>query len=967
MRIPESYELVEKRGVEEIKSEGYLLRHKKTGARIFVLENNDENKVFYVGFRTPPLDSTGCAHITEHSVLCGSRLFPAKDPFVELAKGSMNTFLNAMTYPDKTVYPVASCNDKDFENLMHVYMDAVYHPNIYTRPQIFKQEGWHYELDDMDGELTINGVVYNEMKGAFSSPEDTIDRKMFELLYPDTAYALESGGDPDHIPELTYEDFLAFHGRYYHPSNSFVYLYGNCDMAERLEWLDREYLSDYEYLEVDSKLAMQKPFEAPVERTITYGITDDEEEKENTYFQYNWVIDTALNRELYLAFQILDYAILSSSGAPVREKLMKAGICSDVMSCYENGILQPYYSVMIRNSDPEHRDKFISILFDTLKEVAEKGIDEKSLDAAINNFEFKYREADFGAYPKGLMYGLQCLDSWLYVEKDPFMHISATATIDFLKEKRKSGYFEELIRKYLLENPHRAYITALPEKSLTTKKEKELADKLAAYKAGLSDEEKRALVEDTAALKAYQSEPSAPEELAAIPMLSISDIRREAAPVINEEIEKDGVRYLYHDVDTNGISYLTLIFDMRSISKELTPYMSLLRAIMGTISTEHYSYFELANEINANTGGITPAAGLHQWDGGYMPTFEIDAKMLKDKTDFAMDMIEEMMFSSKLDEHVRIKELLLMARSRMQMLMLSSGHHLASKKAVSYFSDVAAYDDLTTGYGHYKFVNELLEDYDAGKDELTEKMREVARIAFRKENLLVSFGGSRDALEVLMKRMGSFVAKLSGEHMENVRLEFEHNTRSEGYKSSSQVQYVAMAGDFKAAGLDYTGSLRVLNTIMAYDYLWINVRVLGGAYGCMSAFRRNGSSYMVSYRDPGLSQTLDIYKKAADYLEGFDGSDRDITKYIIGTMASLDIPRTPRMECDRGLRLYLSKLSYDDIQKERDEILSTDREKVRGLAPYLKAVADQAYVCVVGGEERINRESSLFEVTKPLF
>ena len=442
-----AYELISTTDLKDIKSTGYLLKHKKTGARVVCIENDDENKVFYIGFRTPPEDSTGAPHIIEHSVLCGSKKYPAKDPFVELAKGSLNTFLNAMTYPDKTVYPVASCNDQDFRNLCDVYLDAVFHPNIYEREQIFAQEGWHYEIEDVDAPITINGVVYSEMKGAFSSPDDMLDRAIFDSLFPDTCYGVESGGDPDVIPELTYRQFLDFHGRYYHPSNSYIYLYGDVDFEEQLDHIDRAYLSEYDRLEIDSSVKEQKPFDAIREIVKDYPITNDEPEEQNTYMSYNVVLPAGSDIRLDLAFSVIEYALLSSPGAVLKQALLDAGICKDVQSTYENGVYQPYFSVIVKNSDIGDKDKFLGVIREVLEKTVKEGFDKKALLAAINLFEFRFREADFGHYPKGLMYGLNALDSWLYDDDEPFVNLMPLETFEYFRKAAETHYFEDLVKK----------------------------------------------------------------------------------------------------------------------------------------------------------------------------------------------------------------------------------------------------------------------------------------------------------------------------------------------------------------------------------------------------------------------------------------------------------------------------------------------------------------------------------------
>ena len=462
-----AYEVLEKREISDIGSMSYLLRHKKTGARIALLSNDDENKVFYIGFRTPPADSTGVPHIIEHTVLCGSKDFPVKDPFVELVKGSLNTFLNAMTYSDKTLYPVASCNDKDFQNLMHVYLDAVFYPNIYKEEKIFRQEGWHYEMEDADAPLTINGVVYNEMKGAFSAPDEINDREVVNSLFPDTAYGVESGGDPDVIPTLTYEQFLAFHEKYYHPSNSYIYLYGNMDMAEKLAWIDEMYLSRFDSLTIDSALTLQKPFERPVVVKKEYPVMEGEALENNTYLSYNMVVGTSLDKELYFAMQILEYAICSASAAPIKLALIHKNIGTEVYSVYDNGIYQPYFSIVAKNANDEQKDAFVETIEDELKRLVREGIDKKSLLAGLNYYEFRYREADFGSYPKGLMYGLQMLDSWLYNDNMPFDMIEAIDLFQTLKERINTDYYEKLIDRYLIHNQHKSVLVLSPKEGLT--------------------------------------------------------------------------------------------------------------------------------------------------------------------------------------------------------------------------------------------------------------------------------------------------------------------------------------------------------------------------------------------------------------------------------------------------------------------------------------------------------------------
>ena len=540
------YEILDEHRVEDVQSDGFILRHKKSGARIAILSNNDDNKVFYIGFRTPPEDETGVPHIIEHTTLCGSKKFPVKDPFIELAKGSLNTFLNAMTYPDKTVYPVASCNDQDFKNLMDVYLDAVFNPNITKYEEIFKQEGWHYELTGKDDELKINGVVYNEMKGAYSSPDEVLSSQIYRSLFPDNTYSKDSGGNPEYIPKLTYEAYLDFYHKYYHPSNSYIYLYGDMDVVERLEWLDKEYLSLYDYKKVNSEINKQPAFDEIKNVEAQYSITMDDSQENKTYLSYNRVVGDTLDEMLYQAFDVLDYALVSSPGAPVKQALIDAGIGDDVYGSYDAGILQPVFSFVAKNANDSQKDEFVQTIEEELARIVKEGLDKKALLAALNYYEFKYREADFGSYPKGLMYGLQMFDSWLYDDKMAFDMIEANDIFKTLREKINTNYYEELIDKYLLHNQHKSILMVSPKEGLTAANDKALADKLQAYKAALSQEEILKIVEETHALHDYQDAEDSPEALSKIPMLTRADMKKEAEGFVNEERVAGDTKVLFH-------------------------------------------------------------------------------------------------------------------------------------------------------------------------------------------------------------------------------------------------------------------------------------------------------------------------------------------------------------------------------------------------------------------------------------
>ncbi len=967
-----AYEVIREEALTDLGSKGTLLRHKKSGARIALVENDDENKVFYIAFRTPVDDSTGVPHIIEHTVLCGSDDFPVKDPFVELAKGSLNTFLNAMTYPDKTIYPVASCNDKDFQNLMHVYLDAVFHPNIYKHKEIFLQEGWHYELENVDAPITLNGVVYNEMKGAFSSPEGVLDRVILNSLFPDTTYANESGGDPEVIPELTYENYLDFHRRYYHPSNSYIYLYGDMDMAEKLRWIDENYLSHYENQPVDSTIERQAAFDAPVEITRDYPVASNEPLEDNAYLAYNLVIDTVLNKEYYLAFDVLDYALLGAPGAPLKQALLDAGIGKDIMSSYDNSTYQPIFSIVAKNANGKDSDRFATTIRETLSRLVADGINPKALLAGINSAEFKYREADFGAYPKGLIYGLQCMDSWLYDETEPFMHIESGETFAYLRAQaeQETGYFERLVKEWLLDNRHVSIVTVNPKRGLTAENDRALEQKLAAYKATLSKAELEQLVADTAHLKAYQAEPSPKADLEKIPLLTRADMKQEAAPFYNEECEMAGIPVVHHDIHTNGIYYIDLLFDLNHLSEEDLPYLGILKAVLGYMDTAHYSYSELANEINLATGGISSTLNLFvnaeddsRWDARY----EVCVKVLAPQLARAMELTAEILGSTDLSDKKRLHEILSQVKSRLEMSMTTSGHGVSAVRAMSYFSPTGAFNDAVGGVGLYRLVAELERDFDAHAAQLQERLGALIRQIFVRDGLLVSETVNVAAKEALAPELEKLCEVLPEHADRSQALTITCEKKNEGFKDAAQIQYVSRGGNFKKAGFVYTGALNILKVIMNYEYLWLNIRVQGGAYGCMSGFARNGDSYLSSYRDPNLRATNEIYEGIPGYLHDFDVDERDMTKFIIGTVSALDTPLPPATKGVRSMGAYMTGLTMENVQKNREEVLRATPADIRALEPLVASVLAEDCLCVIGNEDMIEKERELFMNVEDLF
>ena len=946
-----AYEIIEVRKIADIESMGYILRHKKSGARVCVISNEDDNKVFSIGFRTPPEDETGVPHIIEHTTLCGSDKFPVKDPFIELAKGSLNTFLNAMTYPEKTLYPVASYNERDFKNLMEVYLDAVFHPNIYKKKEIFKQEGWHYELDSIDSPLKYNGVVFNEMKGVYSSSEQQLYRIIEKSLLPHTAYGFESGGDPEAIPNLTQENFIAFHKRYYHPSNSYIYLYGDMDA------------------EIDSALTDEPAFEKPVEVREYYSIAENESEQDNTYLTYNTVVGTSADKKLCTAFSILEYALLSAPGAPLKKALIDAGLGKDILSSFDDGIKQPNFSIIAKNANAEDLERFIQVLEDTLASIVEQGMDKKSLLAAINYFEFKHKEGNFGRFPKGLMLGLNAFSTWLYDDAAALDLFSLNDVYDALKQDVETGYFEALIKQYILQNTHKSYCLLMPKKGLNNEIAEREKARLAAYKETLSAADIEEIRANMMHLKEYQSSGDAEEDLKKIPMLAIDDIEKHSKKINNRILEIEHVKVLSHDIFTNGITYLSLNFCMDDIDYDKFPVIALLTEIFKYVDTEHFSYSELSNEINLYTGGIgfsTTVTNKKEY-GGYVTHFVVSAKMLDAQLDKAMELIEEILFTSKLSDKKRLKEIIAETRAAMKDDLLANGHTTAAGRATAYISKIGVVKELTEGVDYYMYLSDLDDHFEERYEGLAADLQETLGQLLRRDSLLVNFTSDKKPEDTLTESLTGFSCKLSTRlAFENVK-EIPVVKKNEGFKTASQVQYVATAGNFCERGYEYTGALNVLQCIFSYDYLWINVRVKGGAYGCMCSFNRSGNAYFTSYRDPNLLETYEIYKKAPEYVRSFEADERDMTKYIIGAISRMDAPLTPSADGNFSLICYLMGIDDADLQRTRDEVLGATPEVIRGLAGYVEAAVDGGVICAIGDEARIEDAKDAFTEVKSVF
>lgn len=955
--------LVREEKIKEVNSIARIFEHEKTGARLLHMENDDTNKVFSIGFKTPPEDSTGVMHILEHSVLCGSRKFPTKEPFVELVKGSLNTFLNAMTFSDKTIYPIASQNEKDFFNLMDVYLDAVFYPNIYKTKEILMQEGWHYDLEKKEDELTYKGVVYNEMKGAFSSPEGILMRKIQETLFPDNAYSNESGGDPKYIPDLTYEQFIDTHKKYYHPSNSYIFLYGDMNLEKCLKFINEEYLINFDRKEIDAEINIQEKYNNIKEVEYTYSISEEDDDSEKTFLALNYVTGKSTDEEVYMDLNLLEYILLEAEGAPLKKALLDAEIGKDIFGSFDGGILQPVFSIIAKNSEANKKEEFKKVIYDTLNDLVKNGIDKKLIEGCINAFEFRLREADTGGYPKGLVYYMNAMDSWLY-GGDPLMHIKYEHAIENVKKSLNTNHFENLIKKYMLDNTHASLLTLKPEKGLAQREENELKEKLENYKNSLSEEELNKIVEETNNLILRQSTPDSPELLETIPLLSLDDIGKEVEDLPINKTKHDDIEILHCNTFTSNIAYLNFMFYGKCIEEEDIPYFSLLGNLLAKVDTKTYDYKELFNEILINTGDMhfrNQVYGNDKDENKYYPFLEIHTKVMDDKIDKAMEIMADIVENSLFEDNKRIREIIRELISRIEMMLMQAGHQVAVGRVASYFSPAASYMEKTSGYDYYRFLKDIENDFDNKIENLKSKLYKLKNTIFNKNNLMIFVTGEDKELNLLKENMNKVVDILSTQPLNNNEYTFNEEQKNEGLMTPANVDYVCKGYNFKKLGYDYNGSLLVLKTILGYDYLWNRVRVKGGAYGCMSTIARTGNIAFVSYRDPNLTETLKAYNEAADFIKSFDVSDREMTKYIIGTISNLDMPLTPSSKGEKALGMYMRGITKEDRQRERDEVLSTNVETIRKCNELIEDIMKKDFICVVGDEKKIKANKDVFK------
>ena len=956
------FKLIEQRFVKETNCECYYFEHIKSGARLIKFAANDTNKTFCIGFKTIPESDCGTPHIMEHSVLNGSKNFPVKSPFDVLAKGSLNTFLNAMTGGDLTVYPVASMNDKDYFNLMYVYLDAVLNPLIYDDPRIFMQEGWHHELKANDQLVEYKGVVYNEMKGAYSSPTRELSYEVNKNLFPDNCYGLSAGGYPTAIPQLTYEKFLNFHRKYYHPSNSYIFLYGDADLNKELAFIDEKYLSNYERSTDIASIPLHKPFKQMKKASGFYPVAEGSDTENKTYLNLNWVIGEGKDQTLGMALDLLSDALVNHEAGEIRLALQEAGIGQDVSSYY-HGQKQNVLAIRVQNANPTDTDKFYEIVMNTLRQTVEKGIDKERIQGILNRMEFRLREGNDAQ--KGLNYIFKSYSGWFYAD-DPFLSLEWEKPLAEVKKSLTSDLLESIIKNQILNNPHSLLFTMEPKPGLESERKEAITAECAAYKEKLSASEKETLVKQTEELIKYQEREDTPEALATIPMLELKDINPKAEwyPIDVKEVK--GIPELFYDVFTNDIVYAKFMFDARILPEEMIPYASLLVEVLGSLNTENYSYGDLDNVLNIHTGAFNTYLSTYledRDDTKMMPKLVISSKAMNGKVNKLFELSDEVINNTIFSDKERLKTVLTRHQSRLDAKVKTDGLGYARTRLTSYYSNSGMFNELTKGFEYYWFITDLTNNYEEKSDEIIANLTKAAALLFNQNNLTVAVTCDKKDLPAFNKELEEFTTALSKKDIKLKNWEFDFEHKNEGFLTASKVQYVLQGYDFKKLGYDWNGKIQVMNKVLSREWLNNQIRVIGGAYGGFCNFSSSGQVYFGSYRDPNLKETLVNYDGSPTFLGEFEPDEDAMTRFIIGTISGIDRPMTPSGEGDLAMSRYLQNISHEKTQTERDEILATTPEDIRAFKDLVSDILKQDAFCVYGNEEKVEAAKDIFKTT----
>jgi len=955
--MKKNYTLIDQRELTHINTMGYLYRH-TSGATVLYLKSDDDNKVFSAAFKTPPDDETGVAHIMEHCVLNGSRKYPLKDPFNELVSGSLCTFLNAMTYPDRTIYPVASVNDKDFLNLMDVYLDAVFFPKIYDRNETFFQEGWHYHLEDAEDDLMYNGIVYNEMKGAYSDPQGLIGNALGRALYPDSVYKLDSGGNPDHIPELTYDQFIDFHKKYYHPENAMLFFYGNMDIEYCLDKLDTEYLSAFQPTGTKIEIAPQKPLAASVFVQDSYSVADEEDLDEN-YMAVGISLPENMPKRDVTGVKLLNYILMATPASPLYKALVEAGVGEDISGYCSSETLHPFLQISLKNAAVT-AERLKSLIDNTLADIAKNGLSKSFVEACMNFLEFQGKEEDYGSQPKGLVYNTRTLTTWTY-GRSPFDGLMGLVHLAEIREIcRHENYLEDLITKYLLDNQNVAYVTLNPVFDLDGQKEAKISEKLAEIKSAMSQEEIEKTIAEYEKLRVFQETPDIEEVRNMIPRVAVSDIKKEIEKIPLNVIKDSALDIFHAPLATNGIIYTTMMFDIRAIPVKHLPLVKILQYVLSKLTTKNYSTSRITEEIKANLGGLSFTADIlsksHQ---DFLPKATVSAKFLSQNSGAMFDIVSEIVRNTVFTDKSQLKNYILEIKASMESMFLTGGSFFAAERAAGYFSAAAAYNDTVGGLSFYDYVKNLCDNFETRFEALRYDLSALCSMIYSKENATYSMVGDDDLYNDYSRYLQNFHNCLFTARPGNVADVPLISPKNDGFITASKVQYNAMSADFSTAGHNYTGAMKVLANILD-DYLYEEIRIKGGAYGMGASFGRNGGMYFYSYRDPHVANTYQVFKNAADYVRKLNLSKSDMEKFILGTIRSFDRPATNANKGFAATVTHILGVDDDMRQKERDEILTADLCTIKNLADMLEAAISQNNICTVGSEAAINQYKELF-------
>ena len=960
--ICHGFKVLEASFVEEVHSKAYILEHLHSGARLLYLANDDDNKVFSIAFRTPPADDTGVAHILEHSSLCGSRKYHLKEPFVDLVKGSLNTFLNAMTYPDKTVYPVASRNEKDFHNLMDVYLDAVFYPLIYENKYTLRQEGWHYNLTSPEDELSYNGVVYNEMKGVYSSPDAFLENEAMKALFPDTCYRFESGGYPDAIPELTQEDFLNFHKTYYSPENSFIYLYGDMDIEATLAYLDEEYLSHFAKTGlVHSEIPLQEGLPRTAEVEAYYPVDANEDTKNKTYHELSIVTGKATDTLTSMSLRLLETVLLESESSPLRRALVESGVGQNISGSYVGSLQQPVFSIRAAGSEPAERDRFISVIYKTLQDLTIKGLDKQLLEASLNATEFKLREADFGPYPKGLIYGLGVLDNWLY-GGNPIEGLRYEEALKTMRKGLKSNFYESLIENYLLDNTHKVIVTLLPQPGKEEVDQAKAAAKMAQIKAAMSKEELEQYAFECAELHRLQAEPDSEEARASIPILKRSDIRQEVEQIAKLEEGSAEQRLVYVPAETNKIAYTNWYFDISSVTPEQMPLCYLLTDVLGKFNSKRYTYEELSTYGIMYTGGVTfdvRAISAAEDADDYRLYFVVKAKALLENLPHVFDLLEAIGLESLFTDVKRFQELLSEVKTDWDDEFFNRGQNIAISRLYAYCGAGARANEQDQ-FSYYQFLKKLYDNFATEGPKVLAELEKLLALFFQQSKYTLFYSCDGEDREQVRQVCLDFAAKLPTAPIAAMPCELPAPGHNESITTAGKVQYVAAGGNFAKHGHAYKGAMKVLETILRYEYLWTKIRIQGGAYGATARFELNGLGVFASYRDPQLAKSLEAYEELPAWLKSVEFPARELDKYVIGTISGMDTPLTNTMRMDQAAIQYLKELPDATRQRIRNEVLNVTNADLQALGQVVEDMLSDGLICVVGGKQPIEANKEKF-------